>query len=94
MESAQRVRVRYPLQAIAAVAAAGLLFLFDMTVGFLFMALVPPLIPVYVGVLFGAGCLVGSALRYAQRVSLREPASMLRAGQHEAKVARHALAAP
>lgn len=93
MESMPKVRVRYPLGAVVAVAAAGLLFLFDMTFGFLFMALVPPLIPVYVCVLFGAGCVVQSALAYAQRVSVREPAAMLRPGQHEGKVGRRAFAA-
>ena len=93
MDSVAQERVRYPLKAVAAVAAAGLLFLFDMTFGVLFMALVPPLIPVYVCVLFGAGCVVQGALAYAQRVSVREPAAMLRLGQHEGKVGRRALAA-
>jgi hypothetical protein len=93
METMTKVRVRYPLRAVLAVGAAGLLFLFDMTFGFVFMALVPPLIPVYACVLFGAGCLVQSALEYAQRVSVREPAAMLRPGQHEGKVGRRALAA-
>lgn len=93
MESMPKVRVRYPLKALVAVGAAGLLFLFDMTFGFVFMALVPPLIPVYVCVLFGACCLMQSALSYAQRVSVREPAAMLRLGQHEGKVGRRAVAA-
>jgi hypothetical protein len=74
---AHQFRTRYPFTALVAVAAAGLLFLFDLTVGFLFMALVPPLIPVFVCVLFAAGCLVGNALTYARRVSIREPAAML-----------------
>ena len=93
MESVQKVRVRYPLQAVLAVAGAGLLFLFDLTVGFLFMALVPPLIPVYVCVLFAAGGLVDSALRYARRVSVPMPSAMLRPGLHERQVGRSAFAA-
>jgi hypothetical protein len=87
------VRVRYPLRAVAAVAGAGLLFLFNLVVGFLFMALVPPLIAVYVGILFGGACLLGNAVQYAQRVSIREPAAMLRAGKYDERVARRAAAA-
>lgn len=93
MESVPKLRVRYPLKALLAVGGAGLLFLFDLTVGFLFMAMVPPLIPVYVCVLFAAGCLVMSAVQYAQRVSVREPAAMLRPGPHEGKVGRRAFRA-
>jgi hypothetical protein len=93
MESTQRFRVRYPLKALLAVGATALLFLFDLTAGFLFMAMVPPLIPIYVCVLFGAGCLVMSAVQYAQRVSVREPAAMLQPEQHEGKVRRRAAAA-
>ena len=85
-ERAQTIRTRYPFRAILAVGGASLLFLFDMMVGFLFMALVPPLIPVYVCVLFAGGCLVGNALKYATRVSIREPAAMLRPGKYEQKV--------
>lgn len=85
---AETARVRYPVRAIAAVAGAALLFLFNMTVGFLFMALVPPLIAVYACVLFGTGCVVQSALAYAQRVSIVVPAAMLRHGRHEEKVAQ------
>jgi hypothetical protein len=81
-------RTRYPLHALALIAGAGLLFLFNMVVGFLFMALVPPLIPVFVCVLVAGGCLVDRALRYATRVSVREPAAMLRPGRHEAEVGK------
>jgi hypothetical protein len=89
----QITRVRYPLRAIATVAAAGLLFLFNMTVGFLFMALVPPLIAVYVCVLFGSGSVLQSALAYAQRVSIVVPAAMLQHERHDEKVAQRAHAA-
>src|SRR4051812_405260 len=88
-----RIHVRYPFHAVLAVAGAGLFFLFDMVFGFLFMALVPPLIPVYVCVLFGAGCLVGNALKYADRVSIRLPAAMLGAGQHEEEARSRAVTA-
>lgn len=87
------IRVRYPIHAILAVTGAGLLLFFDMVVGFIFMALVPPLIPVYVCVLFGGACLVGNALKYAERVSIRSPAAMLGAGQHEEKVRDRAVGA-
>ncbi len=82
-QRSQPIRVRYPIHALLAVAGAGLLLLFDMVVGFIFMALVPPFIPVYVCVLFGGVCLVGNALKYAERVSIRVPAAMLEAGRHE-----------
>jgi hypothetical protein len=87
----QTTRIRYPFHALLAVAGAGVLFFFDMVVGFLFMALVPPLIPVYVCVLFAGGCLVGNALKYATRVSIREPAGMLEPGKHEEKVTDRAF---
>jgi hypothetical protein len=86
-------RNHYPLHAVAAVSAAGLLMAFNVVVGFLFMALVPPLIPVYICVLFGGVCLVQEALRYAQRVSIQRPATMLRSGKHEEELAKRALAA-
>src|SRR6187551_1672297 len=92
-ERTRTIRTRYPLHAILAVGGASLLFLFDMVAGFLFMALVPPLIPIYVCVLFGAGCLVGNALEYATRVSIRAPAGMLAPGKHEEKVADRAFTA-
>jgi hypothetical protein len=92
-QSAQNMRIRYPATAVAAVSAAGLLFLFNMTVGFLFMALVPPFIAVYVCILFGTGCLVQSALAYADRVSIRVPAAMLRPDRHEEEVAKRAYSA-
>ncbi len=83
-------RQRYPLHALLLVAGAGVLVLFNLVVGFLFMALVPPLIPVFVCVLFAGGCLLDSALQYATRVSVRLPAAMLPADQHEAQVGRRA----
>lgn len=70
-------RVRYPAHAVLGVAAAVLLFAVDLVVGFLFMALVPPMIPVYITVLFACGCLVRSAVDYAVRVSVPEAAAML-----------------
>ncbi len=80
---AQSTRVRYPVRAVLAVGAASLVFMFNMIVGFLFMALIPPMIPIYACVLFAGGSLVMSALRFAQRVSIRGPAAMLPAGTHE-----------
>jgi hypothetical protein len=93
MASVQRSRVRYPLKALLMVAGAGLLFFFDLTVGFLFMAMVPPLIPVYVCVLFAAGCLVLNAVQYARRVSVPVPAAMLRPAQHEGEVGERGFTA-
>ena len=86
----QRTRVSYPIHAILAVTGAGTLFLFNLVVGFIFMALVPPFIPIYICVLFAGACLLGNALQYATRVSIRVPAAMLRLGKHEEKLAGRA----
>ena len=85
--------VSYPIHAILAVAGAGVLFVFNLVVGFIFMALVPPFIPIYICVLFAGACLLGNALQYATRVSIRVPAAMLPLGKHEEKVADHPRAA-
>jgi hypothetical protein len=81
------------LRALFAVAGAALAFLFNLIFGFLFMALVPPMIPVYVCVLFSGACLLGNALKYAERVSIRVPAAMLQPGQHEEKAEGRSVAA-
>lgn len=86
-------RVRYPFHAVLAVARASALFLLNLVVGFIFMALVPPFIPVYICVLFSGACLMGNALKYATRVSIREPAAMLTPGQHEEEVRRRPFTA-
>jgi hypothetical protein len=86
-QALQTYRRRYPLHAVSAVAGAGLLLAFNGVVGFLFMALIPPFIFVYICILFAGASLVEGALRYAQRVSIRQPATMLRSGKHEEKLA-------
>ena len=93
VERSQEARASYPVHAILAVAGAGALFLFDLVVGFLFMALVPPFIPVYIVVLFSGACLLGNALKYATRVSIRQPAAMLRSGKYEERVAERSFTA-
>jgi hypothetical protein len=92
-DQSRATRTRYPLQALLAVAGAALLFTFDLVVGFVFMALVPPFIPIYICVLFSAACLLGNSLKYATRVSIREPAAMLRPGKYEEKVAERPFSA-
>ena len=82
----QSTRIRYPARAVLAVVGASAAFFFNLIFGFLFMALVPPMIPIYVCVLFSGVCLVGNALQYARRVSIRVPAAMLGAGRYEEKV--------
>ena len=89
----ERTRGSYPIHAILAVAGAGALFLFNLVVGFIFMALVPPFIPIYICVLFAGACLLGNALQFATRVSIRVPAAMLQPGKHGKKVAERAVAA-
>ena len=88
---AQRSKVRYPLLALLAVGGAGLLLAFNMVVGFLFMALVPPLIPVYVGILFAGGCLLRAAVDYAARVSVPMAVAMLQP-QHDQETRPRSLA--
>ena len=94
-QSIPAARVSYPIHAILAVAGTGLLFAFNLVVGFVFMALVPPFIPIYVCVLFAGACLMGNALQYAtaSRVSIRVPAAMLQPGKHEERVAERAAPA-
>ncbi len=92
VHGADTLRVRYPARAVLLVFAAGLLLAFNVVAGFLFMALVPPLIPVYVSILFAGTSLVESTLRYARRVSIRQPAVMLRSGKHEEGFAERAQA--
>ena len=91
--SLRSTRTRYPARALLAVAGAGVAFLFNLVAGFLLMALVPPMIPIYICVLFSGACLLGSALKYAQRLSIRAPAAMLEAGAHEEEVEERASAA-
>ena len=50
--SANAFRTHYPARAVLLVLGTVLLLAFNVVVGFLFMALVPPLIPVYASVLF------------------------------------------
>lgn len=93
VERSPETRARYPLHAILAVMGAGALFVFDLVVGFVFMALVPPFIPVYIVVLFSGACLLGNALKYATRVSIRQPAAMLSSGKYEERVAERSFTA-
>ena len=93
VERSREASASYPAHAILAVAGAGVLFLFDLVVGFVFMALVPPFIPVYIVVLFSGACLLGNALKYATRVSIRQPAAMLRSGKYEERVAERSFTA-
>ena len=84
---------RYPARAVLAVAAAGLLLAFNMIAGFLFIALMLPLIPVFISILMGNASLLTTALQYAVRVSSPVPTGMLRGGKHEQDVAQRSLAA-
>jgi hypothetical protein len=93
MARPETIRTRYPARAVLAVVASALLLMFNLVAGFLLMALVPPLIPVYVCILLGGASLVEGALRYAQRVSIRQPTVILRSGKHEERFAEGARAA-
>ena len=93
LERPRETKASYPVHAILAVAGAAVLFLFDLVVGFVFMALVPPFIPVYIVVLFSTGCLLGNSLKYATRVSIRQPAAMLRSGKYEERVRERSFTA-
>lgn len=78
---------RYPFRAVVAVGGAGLLFAFGLITGFLFIALMLPLIPVFIGIIMGNACLLTTALQYAARVSIPASAGMLPVGKHEQGVA-------
>jgi hypothetical protein len=93
VNQARASRVRYPAHAVVGVAAAVLLFACNVVVGFLFMALVPPLIPIYITVLFAGGSLVRSAVDHAVRVSVHEPAGMLPAG-HDQEARQRSVSSP
>jgi hypothetical protein len=84
---------QYPARAILAVAAAGLLFAFDVASGFLFIALMLPMIPVFIGIVLGGACLLGSALEYAAKVSIPAPTAMLPASKHEPRATQRSFAA-
>jgi hypothetical protein len=71
------VKRGYPARAILAVAGAALLFSCSVVTGFLFMALAPPLIPVFVTILMGNTCLLTTALQFAAKVSVPKPTGML-----------------
>lgn len=86
------VKRRYPVRAILAVAGAGLVLAFCMVTGFLFMALAPPLIPVFITILMGPTCLLTTALAYAARVSVPVSTAMLPA-KHGTQAASSAVAA-
>ena len=83
---------RYPARAILAVAGAGVLSLFCLVSGFLLMALVPPLIPVFFTVLMGNACLLGRALEYATKVAEPRVTGMLPA-RHGSEVPPSSLSA-
>jgi hypothetical protein len=87
----QRSKVRYPARALLALGGAGLLLAFNVVFGFLFMALVPPFIPVYISVVFAGACLVRSALDYAVRVSVPRAVAMLQP-QHDQQTRQRSLA--
>lgn len=93
-QRAQSTRVRYPARAILAVLGASVAFLFNLIVGFLFMALVPPMIPIYVCVLFSGACLLGNAVAYAQRASVRTSVAMLEVASHEESISKRAWSSP
>jgi hypothetical protein len=75
-----------------AVGGAALLFGFGVVTGFLFIALMLPLIPVFIGIVMGNVCLLATALQYAARVSVPASAGML-AGKHEQGAAQRPSAA-
>jgi hypothetical protein len=84
VDPAPEMRVVYPLKAIAAVAAAWLLFLIQVLIGAFSVMLAVPLVPFFVGMLICGSGLVGAAHRYALSVARELPtASKLGAPLHE-----------
>ena len=83
---------RYPFRAVLAVGGAALLFAFGVVTGFLFIALMLPLIPVFIGVVMGNVCLLATALQYAAGVSVPASAGMLGTGKYEQGAAQRPFA--
>lgn len=79
---------RYPVSAVLAVGGAAVLFAFGLMTGFLLIALMLPLIPVFISIIMGNACLLTTALQYAARVSIPAAAGMLPTGKHEQGVAQ------
>jgi hypothetical protein len=77
---------RYPARAVLAVTAAGLLLAVDVVAGFLCIALMLPLIPLFLSVIIGNACLLGAALDYAAGLSIPLTPAMLPGARHEQSV--------
>ena len=67
------VRVRYPFRAVAVLVLAGLFFLAELAMLGLFLMPLVPLVPVFITVMLGQACLLGSVLEYATSLARAEP---------------------
>jgi hypothetical protein len=85
-------RYRYPLRAVFAVGAAGLLFATELAVGALWLMPLVPLVPVFITFMLGNACLLASAVQYAveNRVELPSAPNAARTSpEHEAGAPAH-----
>lgn len=85
-------RVRYPARAIVVVALSWLMFGFSLLIGALFVALMLPALPIFIGMILGGACLLGSAHEYARKLSIRVPLATLSGPQHEHPSRKRSLA--
>jgi hypothetical protein len=67
------IRFRYPVRAYLAVALASLLFLTHLIAGTLFVALMIPLIPLFIGSVMTTGNVLTAALDYARAQAVPIP---------------------
>lgn len=72
-------RTRYPFRAVAAIAAAGLLFLGELAMLAVWLMPLVPLVPLFVMIMIGNACLLSAAVNYASSLARLEPVTSDRA---------------
>jgi hypothetical protein len=74
-------RVRYPLRAKLAIAAAALVFLAELAVLALWMMPMVPLVPVFIAIMLGNGFVLASVVEWAASLARNEQIKVRRASK-------------